>query len=138
MKKSKKIYTLLTAFIFMIILAITMISSRQNSKKQFVDYYSIAELYEQDHNWRSARSAWLLAKANADSISQTMSEANGRQAYCDYRIGMTFSREGNRNQAVANIQLALTTQVSDINSFMGHNGATEMKNDLSDIIDSAN
>lgn len=138
MRKSKKIYALAAAFILMVILAIIQISSRQTSTPQFVNYYKIAEQSEKILDWRPARSAWLLAKANADSISQTIKEANGRQAYCDYRIGMTYNREGNFKQAIANIKLALVTQASDINSFMGHNGAAEIKNDLSDIIDSAN
>ncbi|HAI10667.1 MAG TPA: hypothetical protein DCM28_03120 [Phycisphaerales bacterium] len=99
-----------------------------------VEYYKIAEQHEQDKQWRKARSAWLRVKAEADSISQNTSEANGRQAYCDYRIAMTYHNEGNNELAIANLKLALATPASDINQFMGRNGTTEMQNDLMEVV----
>jgi hypothetical protein len=98
-----------------------------------VGYYKAAEQLEERREWEHARDAWLMAKAYAARVSQSTAEANGRRAYCDYRIGMTYRAEGAYRQAAANIQLALTTPASDIDSFVGRNGAKEIRRDLSDI-----
>lgn len=100
-----------------------------------IGYWEAAEQFEARQAWEPARQAWLMAKAHAGEVSQSIAEANGRRAYCDYRIGMTYRAEGKYREAAANIQLALATPGSDINCFMGRNGTEGIRNDLSDIND---
>ena len=99
-------------------------------------YCQTAEEHEKENEWDLARAAWLYAKANVDPISNSLPEVNGRKAYCEYRIAMTYEREGHIELAIAHIQQALATPAADINCFMGNNGAEEMAKDLSSLIDS--
>jgi len=103
----------------------------------YASYSSIAEQHEQQKEWDLAKAAWLSARVNADAISNSTQEANGRKAYCDYRIGMNYAKEEQDELAIANLKLALATPASDIDSFMGRNGAKGMAEDLSDLIASS-
>ena len=98
-----------------------------------IAYYVTAEQLEAHQAWEPARKAWLMAKANALGVSQPTAEANGRRAYYDYRIGMTYSAEGKYREAAANLQLALVTPASDIDCFVGRGGADGIRNDLADL-----
>ena len=97
---------------------------------QFEKHYQTAESFEQNAQWRQARNAWLKAKAFADTIAQSTNEANGRQAYCDYRIAVTYRQENNTDLAIANFKLALAHHPSDINRFLGSNGTSEIQTEL--------
>ena len=138
MNKIAKNYAFAILLIMAAVFSLIKFSADKPKIYQYVVYYNAAEQHEDNMQWRAARSSWLMAKANADAISQTTNEANGRQAYCDYRIGMTYDKEGIKHLAIANLKLALETQAADIDCFTGKNGAAGIREDLIMIVESAN
>lgn len=96
-----------------------------------VPFYDIAEVHEKNGQWKLARAAWFKAKHNLGHPSARREV--GRKAYCEYRIGMTYEREGQLALAIAHVQNALRTPASEIDIYMGRNGAKGMQEDLDDL-----
>ena len=97
-------------------------------------FYDRAEEYEKNGQWELARAAWSTAKHNAGYPDPSATGKIGRRAYYEYRIGMTYEREGRNELAIAHVQSALRTPASEINTYMGANGVEEMQKDLDDLL----
>jgi len=97
-----------------------------------VPFYDLAEVHEKNARWELARAAWFEAK---DRVGHPSARGEtGRKAYYEYRIGMTYEREAQHVLAIAHVHNALRTPASEIDIYMGRNGAKGMQEDLDDLM----
>ena len=131
----------LAAIVLLAVLALVVWFHNAPQESPFKSYFSQAEQFEESQNWELARAAWLFARHHADTMyDQRTVDGNptfygrvisGAQVYCDYRVAMTFERQGDYAQAVEQLKQVLATPALTINAYLGSNGAREIAKDLS-------
>ena len=130
MAKRIKLRVILSLSLVALLLLVTVL---WRSLPTSAPYYVIAEQHRDNGEWELERAAWFMAKTNIDTTPPARRGEIGRRAYYEYRIAMTYERQGLYALGIAHLENALAAPASEIDVYVG-NGAEEMQKDLNELV----